>query len=95
MASSTVKIAKQDSSGLRPAVGTKLTGGGIVTFHDVTRHGLHRTRVELSDGYPPLTAWCEMVKGRLLRHDYSERIDHGFVGILWLYWKEHEHGQMD
>ena len=74
---------------LLPAVGTKITLEGEVVRRDVTRYGLHRCVVRTGDKYPDLWIWRQMVKRELLTHHYTEKQTRaGFVGFLWLFWKE-------
>ncbi|MBI5933291.1 MAG: hypothetical protein HY867_06250 [Chloroflexi bacterium] len=69
---------------LKPRVGTKITGKGVVTFRDVTKYGLHRMRVE-ADGYPDLATWFEMIgKPSNCTYYYTE----SKTITLHLFWKE-------
>ena len=75
---------------ISPAVGTRLTGEGVVTARDVTVHGLHRMTVEAEGKYPDLAKWSAMLpKGaRMMTHHYEERFNNVFVGVLRMFWKE-------
>jgi len=79
------------ASGLSPALGTRLTGNGVVVAHDLTRYGLHRMTVECSGKYPDLEAWLAMLEPTAtpLLHDYGEHGEGNRVTCwLKLYWKE-------
>lgn len=86
-------MTKRDSfptADLAPAVGTRLTGEGLVVRRDVTVHGLHRMAVEAEGKYPDLDKWLAMLpKGaRLMTHHYEEKFNNVLVCTLWLFWKE-------
>ena len=78
------------SADLSPAVGTRLTGEGVVTVRDVTDKGLHRMTVEAEGKYPDVEKWSAMLpKGaRVMTHHYEERVNNVFVGVLRMFWKE-------
>lgn len=88
MENSTVQTARLSSIEPSPRVGTRLTGEGVVVSHRETRCGLRVLRVEAAEKYPNVAAWMNMVNGRALLHDYEERINKFFFGVLVLYWKE-------
>ena len=76
---------------LSPAVGTRLTGEGVVTARDVTDKGLHRMTVEAEGKYPDVEKWSAMLpkSARPMTHHSEERVNSGvFVGTLKMFWKE-------
>ena len=76
---------------LRPALNTRVTGQGLVTFRDRTRYGLHRMCVVIEGKYPDLQAWLNMLDPTAdpKLYYYQERETAGvFVGTLWLFWKQ-------
>lgn len=76
-------------NGLLPAVGTKITLEGEVVRRDVTVYGLQRCVIRTGDKYPDLGLWIRMVKRSVWLHYYTEKETRaGFVGFLWLFWKE-------
>lgn len=76
-------------SALSPAVGTKITGEGMVVRHTVSRLDLHTLVVAVKDKYPDIEIWMEVLKDKhILLHHYSEKIETVFTGYLWMFWKE-------
>jgi hypothetical protein len=76
-------------SDLRPSVGTRITYEGEVIQRDVTAYGLHRCCIRAGEKYPSLDIWVQLVRCNVLLYHYAERVSRvGFVGLLWLFWKE-------
>lgn len=72
------------------AVGTRITGEGIVVRRTESRLGLHTAVIAERDKYPDIEVWLEPLKGKDVRlHHYSEKVVvNVFTGYLWLFWKE-------
>ena len=77
------------SADLSPAVGTRLTGDGVVMLHTVSRFGLHRVVVETEGRYPDLVKWLAMLppSARVMTHHHAERFNNVFIGMLEIYFK--------
>lgn len=77
---------------ISPAVGTTITGEGIIVIHRVSRLGLHTMIVAVKNKYPDMELWLEMLTGKcVMLHHYSEKIVANiFTGYLWLFWKDQD-----
>lgn len=77
------------AASVSPAVGTVIRGEGKVVHHDVTKYDLHRMCVAVTNKYPDIEIWLEMLKDKQVREvRYTEKLTSVFIGYLWFYWKE-------